>query len=124
MPHSVAAPELRLRQTVSVRDCSRCGLDHEHLDLKKMARPHSPPEAGGLARTHWAACPASGDPVLVMVYDEPGGGAVPPGGVAVPGLIEQLRDALRELLRDHGGNTYRARYLQLRALAGDPVEEG
>jgi len=35
----------------------------------------------------------------------------------------ELRDALAEMLRDFGGNMDSARFRELRALVGDPVEE-
>lgn len=51
----------------NIRNCSRCGGDHDEVEAKKMERPHAPSEAHPLVWTHWAACPTSGDPILIMV---------------------------------------------------------
>lgn len=36
----------------------------------------------------------------------------------------ELRDALAEMLRDFGGNMDSERYRELRALVGEPIDEG
>lgn len=54
----------------NIRNCPRCGGEHHELVANKMQIPFAPPEAGGLAWTHWAVCPTNGDPILVMVVKE------------------------------------------------------
>lgn len=46
---------------------------------KPLARPFAPPEAGGLAWTHWYPCPTNGDPVLVIVSGHAAIDTLPPG---------------------------------------------
>ena len=44
--------------------CARCGGTHENLLFRKLRRPH----VDGLneAWTHWALCPVSGEPILML----------------------------------------------------------
>lgn len=71
---------------VTMTGCARCGGSHEHVEVRRMARPFSPAEAGGLAWTHWAPCPTNGDPVLVMATaNEPLPTYVKPIAMPIPG---------------------------------------
>ena len=38
--------------------CARCGGEHEAIEVKALTRPGEP-------YTHWATCPANGEPILV-----------------------------------------------------------
>lgn len=49
-----------------VTNGARCGEDHACLVANRFERPFAPPEAYPLVWTHWAACPVSGDPILVL----------------------------------------------------------
>jgi hypothetical protein len=51
------------RLSIDVRNCARCGGDHDGLDCKRFARP--PGEW-----TFWGTCPDSGDPVLVRITED------------------------------------------------------
>lgn len=46
----------------NVIGCARCGEDHA-LRFTEFARPLETP--GGVVFTHWAACPSTGDPILM-----------------------------------------------------------
>ena len=52
-----------------VTGCARCGGSHGGVVTRRMVRPFTPVEAGGLTWTHWAPCPTNGDPILIMVTD-------------------------------------------------------
>lgn len=52
---------------MKISQCARCGDDHDDVEPKLMAQPFAPPEADGLAWTHWAPCPTNGDPILFMI---------------------------------------------------------
>lgn len=47
-----------------IQGCTRCGGDHEGLDWTPFARPI----IRGLSTfTHWATCPGTGDPIMLVV---------------------------------------------------------
>jgi len=46
--------------TVAIRQCARCGGDHDPLLFYRFDRP---PEGA----EYWAECPVSGDPILMHV---------------------------------------------------------
>ena len=48
-----------------VYNCARCGGDHKALRFKHMQRPAMNDDGNGVHATHWASCPASGDPILM-----------------------------------------------------------
>lgn len=52
---------------VKLAGCARCGGTHEHVTFRPMAKPFAPPEANGMAWTHWAPCPTNGDPILLSM---------------------------------------------------------
>lgn len=56
-------------KSASVVGCARCGGDHDGLAFKLFTRPFAPPEAGGIAWTHWAPCPTTGDPIMQMIAE-------------------------------------------------------
>ena len=47
--------------TVHVTKCARCGKDHPRMTFIPL---RSSPQAAGLY-THWAVCPACGEPILM-----------------------------------------------------------
>lgn len=52
-----------------VKDCVRCGEDHDHLWFQVLTNPMF----GGYDIadwTHWALCPRLGEPVLLQVTDD------------------------------------------------------
>jgi hypothetical protein len=67
----------------SITACARCGGGHEDVIARHRARPFAPAEAGGLVWTHWAPCPTSGDPILIMVE--------PPRAPWVIGDVSEVR---------------------------------
>lgn len=52
-----------------IRGCARCGGDHDHLVFRIFSQPFAPREAHGITWTHWAPCPATGDPILLSITD-------------------------------------------------------
>lgn len=60
-------------QAINIGCCSRCGGDHRAVEFRPLAQPFAPPEAGGLAWTHWAPCPTNGEPMLLIADYAPGG---------------------------------------------------
>jgi hypothetical protein len=47
-------------------DCARCGGEHEGIKAEILSRPITPPGTEQIW-THWAPCPANGQPILVRV---------------------------------------------------------
>jgi hypothetical protein len=53
---------------VSIKDCARCGTDHNDLEFNKFIG--DPIECDDHVYTHWGKCPVSGDPILMYIsYD-------------------------------------------------------
>ncbi len=50
-----------------IKACARCGAGHPGLEFAGLTRPVV---AGPYAWTHWAACPANGEPLLLRVAAE------------------------------------------------------
>jgi hypothetical protein len=54
--------------TIAVNQCARCGENHPPLSFKRAyLTPDDSP--GILAWTHWALCPTTGDPILMIVVN-------------------------------------------------------
>jgi len=51
----------------AVDNCARCGGDHVLL-FKQFARPIEDSDA--TLWTHWATCPATGDPILLHIHTQ------------------------------------------------------
>lgn len=53
--------------TISIENCPRCAGDHGRLTEQPLTRPMAPyvPTGGEPTFTHWALCPANGEPILV-----------------------------------------------------------
>ena len=55
---------------IPVKNCARCGGDHEKVTFQKFNFP--PPDC-----THWGMCPGTGEPILMLITvtdgDEEGG---------------------------------------------------
>jgi hypothetical protein len=49
----------------SMKRCARCGQDHGPIDFDRFINP--PPNV-----THWAPCPATGEPILLRLVDHAG----------------------------------------------------
>jgi hypothetical protein len=49
-------------------DCARCGRDHKGIMLRPLERPIAM-EDGTLVFTHWAPCPANGDPIVQRIIE-------------------------------------------------------
>jgi len=54
-------------QRIGVSDCARCDGVHALLDWKPFG---SPPVFDDVTVTHWAACPTTGDPILLTCQEE------------------------------------------------------
>lgn len=55
--------------------CARCGADAHHgITYKRLTRPV---ELAGETLTHWAWCPSTGEPILLLIVDTPGDRRVP-----------------------------------------------
>jgi len=46
-----------------IEGCERCLDNHEKLAVNKFVR-------GPMGFTHWATCPATGDPILIKIGPE------------------------------------------------------
>jgi hypothetical protein len=53
--------------TQDVKRCSRCGGNHTALVFKKFDRPVAPADLTSTSWSHWAPCPATGEPILLSV---------------------------------------------------------
>jgi hypothetical protein len=47
-----------LIKTMDVRQCARCGMDHQRLPFRKLGNPND-------QFTHWATCPGTGEPIMM-----------------------------------------------------------
>jgi hypothetical protein len=47
----------------SIKNCARCGGNHEDLVFNKLRRPTQTPEKW----SHWASCPKTKEPILLRV---------------------------------------------------------
>jgi hypothetical protein len=63
----------------TVEGCARCGGKHADLDFKPFSQ-NSIKDSDGADWTHWALCPATGEPLILqvvqtdqIVYIEPPG---------------------------------------------------
>lgn len=52
------------QHVVKLRGCARCGGTHEGLMFRPLERPVA--RDGDEIATHWAACPANGEPILMI----------------------------------------------------------
>ncbi len=52
------------KMTCDVVACARCGDDHRAVRFEPMARPFAPAEAAPIVWSHWAPCPANGQPIM------------------------------------------------------------
>lgn len=52
----------------NVRQCARCGQDHENIVYRRLTHPIT--DSDGKVWTHWAPCPTNGEPILMMFVDE------------------------------------------------------
>jgi hypothetical protein len=48
--------------TVDVKQCARCGKDHEKVVFKKLTQP-------GPRHSHWAPCPTNQEPIMMRVVE-------------------------------------------------------
>jgi len=48
---------------IDITRCARCGNDHIDLEFKPLSRPMG-------NWTYWAACPVTGEPILLRVVPE------------------------------------------------------
>jgi len=53
---------------IDVRRCVRCGLDHPGLGFHKLLQPSI--HQDGTAWTHWAWCPTTGEPIMLLVREK------------------------------------------------------
>lgn len=49
--------------TTTIKQCARCGEDHESITLLPFFRPI---EIGPHVRTHWGLCPKRGEPIVAV----------------------------------------------------------
>lgn len=49
--------------TTDVCGCARCGGDHDKLEFFPFTRMS---RVGGKKVTHWATCPATGEPIFMI----------------------------------------------------------
>jgi hypothetical protein len=54
----------RATKKATITNCARCGGDHPDLVFTKLARPILD------EYTHWAACPKTGEPVIMQITDD------------------------------------------------------
>lgn len=67
--------EKATKNTVSVtqiKNCARCGEDHDLVEFSKFKKPI--PEHVSVRKmkmwTHWAMCPKTNEPILLLVKSE------------------------------------------------------
>lgn len=51
-----------------IKHCARCGQDHNKLGFDKLTYPIE--DSDGTLWTHWAPCPANGEPILLKVTEK------------------------------------------------------
>lgn len=57
-------------RTVDLTGCARCwGTGHERLTFKPLTHPFELDD--GSTYTHWAPCPANGEPIMMRVTETP-----------------------------------------------------
>ena len=54
---------------INVKHCARCERDHDDLEFAAFTK-HPIQHADGEVFTHWALCPANGEPILMRVVNE------------------------------------------------------
>lgn len=68
------APTLMPQITTDVRDCARCGDDHDGVIFAELLRPIElmQRQGGGYVFkiTHWASCPKTAEPILMRSSGE------------------------------------------------------
>lgn len=55
---------------IDVRNCARCGQDHDALTFKQFQRPvteDKDKDNETILWTHWAVCPVTDDPILLRL---------------------------------------------------------
>ncbi len=65
---------------MKIRNCSRCGGDHDNVETMELAQPFAPPECAPIVWTRWAPCPTNGQPIMVAVTEDADIGAEIPSG--------------------------------------------
>jgi len=63
--HPPPAADKTSIQVPRINECTRCGGIHVNLEFQKLDRPM----AGGY--THWATCPNSRQPIMLMITERP-----------------------------------------------------
>lgn len=54
-------------EITGLRNCARCGEDHDQLLFKEFQRPtFLRDEDGDGPYTHWCSCPTTGEPILMI----------------------------------------------------------
>lgn len=54
-------------ELINIKACARCGGDHAELEFAPFTLPLI---IGPFARTHWALCPKTGEPIIVNVIGD------------------------------------------------------
>ncbi len=63
---TIAEQRAQEEVTVDLRGCARChGEGHPQLTFRKLTFPFEPDV--GDEYTHWAPCPANGEPILMII---------------------------------------------------------
>jgi hypothetical protein len=67
--------------TNDVRNCARCGGDHDGVVFEPLTRPvaRGGDREDSLLYTHWAACPTNGEPIISLARPR-----TPPGPPSPP----------------------------------------
>lgn len=64
------AHEDKWSRETAIQSCARCGEDHDGLTFVPFQRPPMQDDESGPFATHWARCPTTGDPILVICAPE------------------------------------------------------
>jgi hypothetical protein len=52
--------------TINIKNCSRCGENHNDLVFKALTIPFEAKDGGW---TYWAKCPINGEPILMKIIE-------------------------------------------------------
>ena len=51
--------------TTEIRNCARCGGDHDGVEFKEFTIPPD-----DIEYTHYGLCPSNGEPILLAIVDD------------------------------------------------------
>ena len=64
-------PQPAAGPAITFAGCARCGGAHADLPTERLIRPFAPTELTAQVWSHWALCPATAQPILIAMADDP-----------------------------------------------------